>query len=54
VSVCVVLNCDWSDLLILFYGPYDLVVGKLRITRVVVNSVTVFVNLMFIDFVICG
>ena len=51
---CVVLNflyvnCNWCDLLILFCGPCDLVVGKLRITGVVVDSVTMFVN-----FVICG
>jgi hypothetical protein len=51
VSVCVVLNFlyvnDWSDLLILFCGPCDLVVGKLRIIGVVVDSVTVFVNFVY-------
>ena len=43
-----IVNCDWCDLLILFCGSCDLVVGKLRITGVVADSVTVFVN-----FVIC-
>ena len=59
MSVCVVLNflylnCDWSDLLILFCGPCDLVIGKLRITGGVADSATMFVNLIFIDFVSCG
>ena len=49
-----IVDCDWCDLLILFCGHCDLVVGKLRIIGVVADSVTVFVNLMFIDFVICG
>ena len=44
-----IVNCDWCHLLILFCGPCDLVVRKLRITGIVADSVTVFVN-----FVICG